>query len=68
MAVKTMTAKEIKRELLKMSPQDKKLERLAMQSEPDLTDPDAPPVSADMLPLASRPGRTNYCAKKKSNT
>ena len=56
MSIKTMTMKGIKRKLLKMSPQDKERERLAMQNEPDLTDEDAPPVSVDMLPLASRPG------------
>jgi len=59
MTVKTMTMKEIKSELLKMSPQDKKLERLAMQQEPNLTDLDAPPMSADMIPFISRPGRKN---------
>ena len=64
MTTRTMTIKEIKRELSQAGPQDKMRERAVMQREPDLTDPDAPPVSADMIPFASRPGRTNPTMKK----
>ena len=64
MAIKTMTIKEINREFMKMDSRDRELERKAMKRPPNLDDPDALPVSADMAVFATRPGRKNPTMKK----
>jgi len=61
MAIVRMTFEEA---LKSITPADRARARRMAKREPDLTDPDAPEVSDEMIAFARRPGRKNPELKK----